>query len=298
MQHMSKTAEQILPQMNLPFDWQTAVITQFRHEEDGEPYQVWKIQTCKEAYILKEAKGYEAEVYTSLLPHLNSVPQVYQITVIEDTTYLLMEYVEGQDLRRCTRPALTLALDALIQIQQATWNNQALAHIGYSFAESLPHRKKRGTYLQDAQLEAAYDRFLSLYVRLPRTLCHDDLLPFNVLVSPDRAVLIDWEYAGLLPYPTSFARLIAHGEESEDAFFYMTEADRQYAISYYYDRLLRDKGISYEEWLHILDYFLLYEYCEWVMIGHRYGNTDSINYKKYIELAKHHAQKLLTDDNL
>ena len=213
MQHVSKTAEQILPQMNLPFDWQTAVITQFRHEEDGEPYQVWKIQTCKEAYILKEAKGYEAEVYTSLLPHLNSVPQVYQITVIEDTTYLLMEYVEGQDLRRCTRPALTLALDALIQIQQATWNNQALAYIGYSFEESLPHRKKRGTYLQDAQLEAAYDRFLSLYARLPRTLCHDDLLPFNVLVSPDRAVLIDWEYAGLLPYPTSFARLIAHGED-------------------------------------------------------------------------------------
>lgn len=54
----------------------------------------------------------------------------------------------------------------------------------------------------------------------------DDLLPFNVIVSDDRAVLIDWEYGGILPYPSSFARLIAHGEEAEDSLFHMTREDR------------------------------------------------------------------------
>lgn len=47
--------------------------------------------------------------------------------------------------------------------------------------------------------------------------------PSMCFCSGDRAVLIDWEYALILPYPTSLARLIAHGEEDENAFFHMTQ---------------------------------------------------------------------------
>ena len=66
--------------------------------------------------------------------------------------------------------------------------------------------------------ERAYEQYLQIYSDVPRTLCHDDLLPFNVLCAKERAVIIDWEYAGILPYPTSLARLIAHCEEDESAF--------------------------------------------------------------------------------
>ena len=81
----------------------------------------------------------------------------------------------------------------------------------------------RGNSLGDADLERAYERFLQIYGEIPRTLCHDDLLPSMCFCSGDRAVLIDWEYALILPYPTSLARLIAHGEEDENAFFHMTQ---------------------------------------------------------------------------
>lgn len=54
---------EVLAQMRLPFDSAKAVITQFLREEDGEPYGAWKIETENAAYVLKEAKEYEAESY-------------------------------------------------------------------------------------------------------------------------------------------------------------------------------------------------------------------------------------------
>ena len=45
-----------------------AVITQLKHvEDDDEPYQVWTIDTGTAQYILKEAKGDEAETYRLIL---------------------------------------------------------------------------------------------------------------------------------------------------------------------------------------------------------------------------------------
>lgn len=270
------------------------IVTQLAHEEDGEPYRVWKLDCGGAVYLLKEAKEYEAEVYRAILPKVGgSVPALYQTADIDGKTYLLMEFVEGSDLRRCSRRGLTLALDALIYMQKATWNDGALSGCAYTFEKSLKDREHRGKYLNDAGLEAAYAVFLDEYASVPRALCHDDLLPFNVLVSEDRAVLIDWEFAGILPYPASFARLIAHGEEDENAFFYMTQADREFAIQYYYDNLLKEMGIASEEWRRTLELFLLYEYCEWVFLGNKYGEVNEGYYRKYLALAKRQAEKIL-----
>ncbi len=271
-----------------------AVITQLRHEEDDAPYQVWRIETEGANYILKEAKASEAETYQSILAPLGGVgvPAIYQTILAEGKTYLLMEYVEGEDLRQCDRAKLRSALDALMALQRNTWDSDAFAHMGYSFEKSLPDRENRGRYLKDPLLEEAYEEFLKVYQSVPRTLCHDDLLPFNVIASDQRAVLIDWEYGGILPYPTSFARLIAHGEETKGAFFYLTREDRAFAIDYYYENLLREKGISYSDWRHTLDYFLFYEYCEWVFVGNKYGDTDSEYYQKYLPMARQQAQQI------
>ena len=94
-------------------------------------------------------------------------------------------------------------------------------------------------------------------------------------------------------YPTAFARLVAHAEEVEDALFYMTNADKRFAIDYYYDNLLKEKGISYTNWLNTLEYFLFYEYCEWVFVGNRHNATDGKYYQKYLPIAKQQAIKLL-----
>lgn len=271
-----------------------SVVTQLKREENDELYQVWRIDSGDASYILKEAGAQEAETYQSILAELNesSVPTLYQTVDADGKMYLLMEYIDGDNLCHCNRPKLTAALDALISLQQKTWDSRALAEYGYSYGKSLRDRRTRGKYLNDPLLEEVYEAFLAVYQTVPRALCHDDLLPFNVIASEHRAVLIDWEYGGILPYPTAFARLIAHGEDKENAFFYMTQADRHFAIDYYYDRLLKEKGISYTDWRNTLAYFLFYEYCEWVFVGNKYGDTDGEYYQKYLPMARQQAEQI------
>lgn len=277
-----------------------AVITQLKHVEDDEPYQVWTIDTGTARYILKEAKKDEEETYRLILAELNGsgTPIIYQTIFAEEKIYLLMEYVDGENLCKCNRKKLTLALNALIFLQRKTWNDHSLAAYGYSFEKSLRSREHRGKYLNDLVLEEVYEKFMQMYSTVPRALCHDDLLPFNVIASDHRAVLIDWEYGGILPYPTAFARLIAHGEDTEDALFFMTPEDRTFAIDYYYDNFLKEMGITYTEWRNTLEYFLFYEYCEWVFVGNKHNAQNSVFYKKYLPIAKLQAQKIkILQDN-
>lgn len=264
----------------------------FRNAEDGESYEVWKIATSEGSLVLKPAKEYEAEVYTTFLSGTPGyAPQLLGVTRQEERTWMLLEYIDGEDLRFCTREKLKLTLDALIAMQKQWWDARGYENAAFSQEKARPGRIRRGEDLDNPALQKAYEMYLRYYETLPRTLCHEDLLPFNILVSRDRAVLIDWEYAGMQPYLSSLARLIAHGEEGEDAFFHMKEEDRAFAIDYYYRNLPKKKGIRYEEYRKALDAFLLYEYCEWVMLGVRYGDRESPRYQRYLSLALDHIQK-------
>jgi thiamine kinase-like enzyme len=187
---------------------------------------------------------------------------------------------------------LTLALDALIALQRRYWSADEKRGVGLSFSEALERRIDRGRYLGDDELEAAYGHYIERFKTAPRTLCHDDLLPFNVLVSERRATLIDWEVAGILPYLTPLARLIAHGREDDGAFFYMKDEDKAFAVDYYYENLAKEKGISREEYLRDVDLFLLYEYCEWIMLGVKYEDADMERYREYYALAKAHLKRI------
>lgn len=271
-----------------------AKITQLKNKEDNEPYQVWIIDIDNKKYILKEAKGKESEIYQTIVSKIkDSIPTLYQVITINDKTYLLLEYIEGDDLCKCNRKNLIKALDALISLQQKTWQIKETDEFENSFKNCLIQRENRGKYLNDKLLEKAYDKFLQIFKSIPQTLCHDDLLPFNIICNDNKAVLIDWECCGILPYPTSFARLIAYGEDNEEALFYMTKSDKSFAIDYYYENFLINHEISYNDWINTLDYFLFYEYCEWVYVGNKYNVTNGEYFKKYLPVAKELANKIL-----
>ena len=285
---------EIIQRINAVLISENATITQLKHEEDDEFYQVWRIHSNGKNYLLKQAKGDEKEIYPALLSDCkDSVPALYQTITADENTYLLLEYIDGENVCKCNREKLILTLNALISLQEKTWETLDFKGIEHLFTKSVAHRENRGKYLRDELLESAYAEFLRVYQAAPRTLCHDDLLPFNVLCTDKKAVLIDWEVGGILPYPTSFARLIAHTEEDEDALFYMSQADKDFAVDYYYEKLLKNKGISYLEWKKTLEYFLFYEYCEWVFVGHKYNATDGEYYQKYLPLAQKQARKIL-----
>ncbi len=282
--------EKALQNILAPFGLDSSEIMPFKSIEDGTEYDVWKIGS---EYVLKKAKGNEIGIYSEFFADGPSgAPRFYSSVKFDGEDYFLMEYAPGKDLCKCDRTSLKKALDALISLQEKYWNAEEHKNCGLSFSESLERRINRGKYLFDSELEEAYSCFISAYGKTPKTLCHDDLLPFNILISEDRATLIDWEVAGILPYPTSLARLIAHTEESGSAMFYMTENDKLFAIDYYYENLVAHHGISYEDYRRTLDLFLLYEYCEWIMLGNKYDDADMELFEKYKAKAKEHIKTM------
>lgn len=272
------------------FGWTALSAVQFRAEEDGAPYSVWKIETPRGAAVLKKTTARERETYEAFFPEGGGVPGIHGFTEFEGEPWMLMEYVEGQTMSRSDRHRLILTLDAIIEMQDRYWENRSLDDIGYGFRESLPNREKRLPWMGD--LTAAYQAYLDEFRSVPRTLCNDDLLPFNVLADEHRAVIIDWEYGGILPYPSAIARLLAFGEEDPDAMFQMSREDQIFAVDYYYEKLVRSKGIPYDDYIRTLKLFFLKEYSEWVYCAASSDDFSGPYYEKYYKMAKSLAKDL------
>ena len=165
-------------------------ISPFKNDEDGADYSVWRVTLDGEAFVLKKAKEREIEIYSAFLAgQVKGAPEFLGSVCVDGENYFLMSFIDGKDLRRCDTDSLKKALDALIELQKSYWNSDISA--GISYEKSLEGRRDRGKYLNDDRLERAYGEFLSVYQELPRSLCHDDLLPFNVLVDDDSIAVID-----------------------------------------------------------------------------------------------------------
>lgn len=281
-------ASHLLRQMAFPASLKS--VTPFLRQEDGTPYSVWLLETTTGKYVLKKTSRQELSVYQAFLSGQSYAPKLYGFTQDQADTYLLMEYVPGETLRHCTRQNLTLALDALIASQNAYWQKETLSSVGFCYDEAFRDYQKRLPYM--GALSPCYSAFLEVYATVPRTLCSDDLLPFNVIIESNRAVLLDWEYAGLLPYPCALARLLAFGEEEPHWMFHLTAADRAFALDYYYENLISQKGISREAYDRTMQLFFFKEYSEWVYLAVSSGNFASEYYQKYAPKATALAAQL------
>ena len=103
---------------------------------------------------------------------------------------------------------------------------------------------------------------------------------------------MDWNEAGLLPYATALARLIAYGQQEDHALFQMSEEDKQFALTYYYEQLIAEKGINYQEYLRTMDLFLFKEYSEWIYCAHLANDFEMEYYRIYEPKAREIARKL------
>ncbi|MBR4906168.1 MAG: phosphotransferase [Clostridia bacterium] len=271
-------------------------ISPFLCEEDGAEYAVWLVDTGTQKCVLKRAKGNELAIYRTFFSERKPyVPAFLGACESGGDAYFLTEYCPGTDLRRCDREKLIKALDALILMQDEFWERTDLYGAANAYDMAQKSIEHRGKFLGSALLDAAFAKFREQYAETPCTLCHDDLLPINLLIG-ERAVLIDWEYGGMLPYPTSLARLIAHGRERDDAYFYLSRADRDFAIEYYYENLVKKHGIAYDVYRRTLTCFLFFEYCEWVMLGNEYDSRDDERYGESMLLAEEAAKAILGSD--
>ena len=92
-----------------------AVITAFKHEDDDSDYAVWKIEDGNVIRVLKKTSKQELDIYDTFLSFAKlGVPRFYKSIEYDGELFILMEYLDGNNLQKCDRKSLTAVLDSLI----------------------------------------------------------------------------------------------------------------------------------------------------------------------------------------
>ena len=270
-------------------------VRQIPWQESGGYYNVWEIRDETGCYLLKKSNSdTELAVYQMCSGSCHAFPHLYGSVTYRQKPFILLEYVDGHDLTRANRNDLIAVLDAMIRMQDTFWNTEDT--IGSSFSESFDRCLTRRSYLSEDTFINAFAVFSERYHAAPRTLCHGDFLPFNLIIGSERVVFIDWEYGGILPYPVMLARLLAHTSTNGETPFYMSPEDVEFAIAYYYENLIRKKGIPYSEYRKTMRAFLFYEQIEWIYVYRKYGKKPDQRFDYAYRTAAISAVMLL-DDN-
>ena len=235
---------------NLPMGWLKEVLSESGTltkaerfcDSTGEyqrKYNVYKISTGEKAYVLKCSDKMETVLYRDFLQGKGlAVPQYYGDTEYEGRIWLLMEYIDGPDLRRFDQVRAVASADTLSQIQNFYWGCEMEDGRFRRYWERIHRRAK--SLKKEPEIAAAYNTFLERQKSCPRTLCNGDFLQFNGILHEGRVYMIDWGFGGIMPYALDIARLIVHGSEKQEAGgfpFYMDDKLRNIFVQTQYERL-------------------------------------------------------------
>ena len=256
-------------------------IIQLKNEEGNGYYNVWKVVTFESNYILKQTTEKELNNYLKL--KISLIPNFYGYTKYYNKVYILLEYIEGTDLRNGSLDKNIIGLDTIIEVQKAYLNKEI--ELSDTFENELNRINKRFDYLLDESLKNKYNEFIKVYKTSIKTVCHNDLLPFNMIIFNDKAYLIDLENMGYLPYLSMFSRFIAHYKEEKGYLFYLEEDIKQELIRYYYNNFVKLLNIGYEDFLYDLELFLFFEYTEWIYVYNKFNLKKDERYYYYLSKA-------------
>lgn len=235
---------------NLPVDWLKEILS----ENDGpaeverfcdstgeyqRKYNVYKISVGKKAYVLKYSDKTETALYRNFLRGKDfNVPQYYGDTEYDGHVWLLIEYIDGADLRTFNQETAVASANTLAQIQNFYWDCEIEDGRFERYWERINRRAK--CLKKEPEIAAAYNKFLERQKDCPRTLCNGDFLQFNGILHEGRVYMIDWGFGGIMPYVLDIARLIAHGSEMQEdgGFpFYMNDELRKIFVHSQYEGL-------------------------------------------------------------
>lgn len=258
-------------------------------------YSVYKLTADGSAYVLKKSDSREVAMYRDFLQGRGfAVPEYLGSAEREGAVWLLMEYIDGPDLKRFDYEKALSGAQTLSQIQNAYWNSPI---DGGRFQRYWERINRRAGCLQNyPELAKAYQLFLSRQPDCPRTLCSGDFLPCNGILRKGRVYMIDWAFGGILPYALDIARLIAHGSEkpAPNAFpFYMDADLRSAFVRAHYERL--EQKPDWEQYLRDIQLAALNEYVEFleVLINDPEATREEIETDFYYRRAMETAQALL-----
>lgn len=257
-------------------------------------YNVYQLTAGGKPFVLKKSDSCEASIYRDFLRGNGfTVPEYIGSIAHGSEIWLLMEHIDGPDLRKFTTEMAFAAAETLSQIQNTYWNSPIADGRFQRYWERI---SKRAECLKEyPEFSAAYNLFLERQKSIPRTLCSGDFLPCNGIFHAGRVYMIDWGFGGIMPYALDIARLIAHGTEEPEpgAFPFRMDAELRSAfVRAHYERLARKP--PWEQYLMDIKLAALNEYAEFleVLINDPETSPKEIKSNFYYRRAEETAKAL------
>ena len=176
--------ETIIKAISKIIDFKDIKIERIKHEEDDGFYDAWYVIADGNKYVFKKSKQLEIDVYLKV-KH-SSLSKFYGFINYYKNYYILIEYIDGENLNKANQESLKLVLDSLINIQDKYWDSKV--NIGFSYQECYERVQNRKNYLFNSILEKVYDKFLEDFKNCIKTFVHFDLLPFNLIVGTSSSI--------------------------------------------------------------------------------------------------------------
>ena len=235
------------------------------YDDEAKGYNTYKLVTKNGVFVLK--KSADEESFSDEVKHyglLKGLPVPKLLGAAEG--FLLMGFVEGNDLKRPDDNGVKAAAESLAAIMNAYPMGREYERGRYEVY--LKRLERRAAVLVDEpELAAAFRVFFERQKEIPLTLSNGDLLPINVLYDGKKATLIDWGFGGFLPYALDIARFTAHSTGSgEVTSFRMSDAQKKLFSQLVYEGLSvkpakavyeRDLLLArFNECVEILEYYL------------------------------------------
>ena len=236
------------------------------YDDEAKGYNTYKLVTKNGVFVLK--KSADEESFSDEVKHyglLKGLPVPKLLGAAEG--FLLMGFVEGNDLKRPDDNGVKAAAESLAAIMNAHPMGRDCERGRYE--RYLKRLEKRAALISgDDELSAAFRVFYERQKEIPLTLSNADLLPLNVLYDGERAVIIDWEFGGFMPYALDIARFTAHGlAEGAASPFSITQEQKKLFEDTVYGRLTvkperavydRDLTLArFNEYVEILEYYFM-----------------------------------------
>lgn len=230
--------------------------------------------------------------------NLFSVPKLLKVYKNDKTDWILIEYVEGNDLQILDKNSAILTGKALAQIASYFFDSKEDEII----EESISKNQILSKLPINSVLYNGYCNYLNRFKEIPRTFSHDDLLPINVIAINGKVSIIDWSFGRMGVYITDVSRFYSFYSSDKDTykngFSFLDNGNfADEFLKSYHDELngKLKEGLSFERFKNDNELEMLNQYL--MNINHLTSIEDksiSTNWESYFyTCAKNQARKIV-----
>ncbi|MFA5036631.1 MAG: phosphotransferase [Candidatus Izemoplasmatales bacterium] len=215
------------------------IIKQFQDQKLGKVYEVYLVKYNDILYVVKKTTQHEILIFTRYFNnhHFNVAYILNQYLDLEGNYWILTNYFNLKDARHRNAKVMKQCANAIAQIHASYLYNTIEEDLDTD--RTVRYLLKKQKSLQDYPL--LYDAASVAIKRVqtaPVTLCHEDLLPINILCDENQAVIVDFEEAYFLAYFFDPARFVTHYDN--DNLFYVSKSSQEAFLHTYFQRIKKE----------------------------------------------------------